>query len=58
MAEAWNGIALHAIAEIRKFAPESWIIFGGVMYNNVLSVPMLAEVTDPKVAYTFHSYER
>ncbi len=27
------------------------------MYNNVLSVPMLAEVTDPKVAYTFHSYE-
>ena len=57
VAEAWNGIALHAIAEIRKFAPESWIIFGGVMYNNVLSVPMLAEVTDPKVAYTFHSYE-
>jgi len=53
VAEAWN----HAIAEIRVFAPESWIIFGGVMYNNVLSVPMLAEVNDPKVAYTFHSYE-
>ena len=57
VAEAWNQIALHAIAEIRVFAPESWIIFGGVMYNNVLSVPMLAEVNDPKVAYTFHSYE-
>mgnify|MGYP000739043883 CR=1 FL=1 len=27
------------------------------MYNNVLSVPMLAETADRKVVYTFHSYE-
>ncbi|WP_302588059.1 glycoside hydrolase family 5 protein [uncultured Ruminococcus sp.] len=57
VAEAWNQIALHAIAEIRKQAPDTWIIFGGVMYNNVLSVPMLAETADRKVVYTFHSYE-
>ena len=57
VAQAWNQIALHAIAEIRKSAPDTWIIFGGTMYNNVLSVPKLANTDDRKVVYTFHSYE-
>ena len=57
VAQPWNEIALHAIHEIRKIAPNSWIIFGGVMYNSVVSVPDLPDPQDEKVAYTFHSYE-
>ncbi|MDE6834606.1 MAG: glycoside hydrolase family 5 protein [Ruminococcus sp.] len=57
VAEAWNSIALKTISEIRTVAPDSWVIFGGTMYNSVLSVPALAETQDDKVVYTFHSYE-
>ena len=55
--EEWNRIALKAISVIRRYAPDSWIIFGGVMYNAVVSVPDLPLTDDPKVAYTFHCYE-
>ena len=55
--ELWNGIALRAIDAIREFAPDTWIIFGGVNYNAVTSVPGLADTPDRKVAYTFHCYE-
>ncbi|MBQ8825242.1 MAG: cellulase family glycosylhydrolase [Ruminococcus sp.] len=57
VAEEWNKIALNAIHEIHKIAPDTWIIFGGTMYNSVLSVPSLAVPDDKKVAFTFHSYE-
>lgn len=57
VAEQWNKIALTAISKIHAISPDSWIIFGGTMYNNVLSVPALAETDDEKVVYTFHSYE-
>ncbi|MGN0584152.1 MAG: glycoside hydrolase family 5 protein [Ruminococcus sp.] len=57
VAEAWNKTALETIAEIRRIAPQSWIIFGGTMYNSVLSVPELADPKDDRVVYTFHSYE-
>lgn len=57
VSDAWNKIALKAITAIRTVAPDSWVIFGGTMYNNVLSVPELADPKDNKVAYTFHSYE-
>ena len=55
--DEWNEIALKAIDVIRKHAKDSWIIFGGVCYNAVVSVPLLAKTDDKKVAYTFHCYE-
>ena len=33
VAEAWNGIALQAIDVIREITKDTWIIFGGTMYN-------------------------
>ena len=54
---SWNGIALKAIDVIRKYAPQTWIIFGGVLYNAVTAVPWLADTPDRRVAYTFHCYE-
>lgn len=55
--ELWNGIALRAVEAIREFAPDTWVIFGGVNYNAVTAVPGLADTPDRKVAYTFHCYE-
>ncbi|MBP3852680.1 MAG: cellulase family glycosylhydrolase, partial [Erysipelotrichaceae bacterium] len=37
----WNAIALRAIQEIHKITPETYVILGGVYYNNVRSVPDL-----------------
>jgi len=53
----WNQIALKATEHIRKYAPKSWVIFGGTRYNAVISVPELPMTDDPYVAYTFHCYE-
>ena len=55
--DLWNSIALRAIEAIREFAPDTWIIFGGVNYNAVTAVPWLTDTPDRKVAYTFHCYE-
>ena len=55
--DLWNGIALKAIEVIRRHAPQTWIIFGGVLYNAVVAVPWLADTPDHRVAYTFHCYE-
>ncbi len=55
--DEWNDIASKTIEVIRKNAPDSWIVFGGVLYNSVSAVPWLCDVSDRKVVYTFHCYE-
>lgn len=55
--DAWNDIADRAIAAIREIAPDVWIVVGGVRYNNVRSVPLLAPPHDARVVYNFHCYE-
>ena len=57
IAEEWNNIADAAIAAIRRVAPRSWIIVGGVRYNHVTSVPMLHKPADDRIVYNFHCYE-
>lgn len=57
VADSWNKIAITTIDKIHEITPDSWVIFGGTMYNNVLCIPELAETDDKKVVYTFHSYE-
>ncbi|MDD6327692.1 MAG: cellulase family glycosylhydrolase [Lachnospiraceae bacterium] len=57
VADAWNKVAIKAIREIRTIAPETWIIYGGTMYNSVASVPGLVAPEEKKVVWTFHSYE-
>ena len=55
--EAWNDIVDRTIAAIREIAPDTWIVVGGVCYNNVKSVPLLAPPRDARVVYNFHCYE-
>ncbi|MBR5361401.1 MAG: cellulase family glycosylhydrolase [Lachnospiraceae bacterium] len=53
----WNDIAREASLVIRKNAPDSYIVIGGVCYNNVTSVPLLGAPIDDKIVYNFHCYE-
>lgn len=57
VAEPWNDIADRTIAAIRPLAPNTWILVGGVRYNNVASVPMLHTPADDRVVYNFHCYD-
>ena len=55
--DEWNDIADRTIAAIREIAPQVWIVVGGVKYNAVTSVPLLAPPRDDRVVYNFHCYE-
>ena len=57
VAEDWNKVVMRTIPAIREVAPDSMIIFGGVRYNSITSVPMLVDPKDDKVIYTFHCYD-
>lgn len=53
----WNKIATRAFKEIRQFAPDTWIVVGGVDYNSVSAVPGIDVPADEKTVFTFHCYE-
>lgn len=55
--DEWNAILKKAVEEIRKIAPEVYIVFGGVCYNNVSSVPLLPAPFADKLVYNFHCYD-
>ena len=57
IAEEWNIIADQTVDVIRKNASKSWIVIGGVRYNNVTSVPLLHQPKDDHIVYNFHCYE-
>ncbi len=55
--DAWNGIVGKYIKLVRSIAPKSFIIVGGVNYNNVMTVKELRTPKDDRVVYNFHCYE-
>ena len=55
--DEWNDIVDRTVAAIREISPETWIVVGGVRYNNVKSVPLLRPPKDARVVYNFHCYE-
>ncbi|MBQ9551039.1 MAG: cellulase family glycosylhydrolase [Lachnospiraceae bacterium] len=57
VADAWNKLLAKYIEVIRGIAPKSYIVAGGVCYNNVLSVPLLDIPYDDRTVYNFHCYE-
>jgi hypothetical protein len=57
VADIWNGIVKRTIAVIRKHAPVTKILAGGVRSNSVLWVSRLDAPYDENVVYTFHFYE-
>ena len=57
VADAWNTICSKYISLIREICPRTWIVIGGVNYNNVLSVPLISVPLDDRIVYNFHCYE-
>lgn len=57
VADIWNDIIKRTIPAIRKHAPDTKILVGGVRNNSVLWVRKLDEPYDENVVYTFHFYE-
>ena len=57
MADAWNKVLEKYIRMMRSIVPNSYIVVGGVRYNNVLSVPLLEVPLDDRIVYNFHCYE-
>lgn len=57
VAEAWNSLIRKFIETVRPIAPDTWLVIGGVCYNNVLAVKLLDPPYDGKIVYNFHCYE-
>lgn len=55
--DAWNKILTKYIKMIRSLSPETYIVAGGVCYNNVLTVSLLDIPVDDKIVFNFHCYE-
>ncbi|MCR5789506.1 MAG: glycoside hydrolase family 5 protein [Lachnospiraceae bacterium] len=53
----WNDLLTRYIQRIRKTAPDTWLVLGGVDYNSVLSVPLINVPADDHIVYNFHCYE-
>lgn len=56
-APKWNALIRRAVAVIRKNAPNSTIVYGGVEWNSAATLRLLEEPFDDNVLYTFHYYE-
>ncbi len=55
--DAWNELLGRYIRMMRGIVPDAWLIIGGVLYNNVLTVPLLDVPVDEHIVYNFHCYE-
>ena len=55
--DEWNALIRKYMQVIRPFAPETYIITGGVWNNHVETVRWLDEPYDDRVVYNFHCYE-
>lgn len=52
----WNGIAARTIREIRRFAPDNYILIGGIFNNSIFGLTLLDKPCDEKIVFNFHYY--
>lgn len=57
VADAWNALVRKYIETVRAIAPDTYLVIGGVNYNNVLTVQLLEPPYDDHIVYNFHCYE-
>ncbi len=53
----WNELIGMAMKEIRKYAPDTPVIYGGIQWNSARTLKLLDKPADKNVIYTFHMYE-
>ncbi len=56
-ADPWNDLISRTVPVIRKNAPDTTIIYGGVEWNSVTTLKLLKEPADDNIIFTFHYYE-
>ena len=56
-AALWNELIARTVTEIRKAAPHTPIIYGGIQWNSVKTLKLLEIPKDEHTIFTFHFYE-
>ncbi len=57
VAEPWNILIESALEKIRKNAPSSLVIYGGIQWNSARTLCLLKKPQSSNVMFTFHFYE-
>ena len=52
----WNSIAARTIREMRRFAPDNYILIGGIFQNSIFGLTLLDKPCDEKTVFNFHYY--
>ena len=52
----WNGIAARTIREIQKYAPDTYILVGGIFNNSIFGLTLLDKPASDKTVFNFHYY--
>lgn len=53
----WNDLIRRAITEIRRTAPETKIVVGGIRWNSASTLELLDPPYDENIIFTFHFYD-
>lgn len=56
-ADAWNELIDRTVTEIRKVTTTAPIIYGGIQWNSIKTLKLLAPPRDENIIFTFHLYE-
>lgn len=56
-AMVWNSIAARAVREIRRCAPDNYILIGGIFNNSIYGLTLLDKPCDNKIVFNFHYYD-
>lgn len=52
----WNGIAARTIREIQKYAPDTYILVGGIFNNSIFGLTLLDKPDSDRIVFNFHYY--
>lgn len=53
----WNGIAARTIREIQKYAPDTYILIGGIFNNSIFGLTLLDKPDSDRIVFNFHYYD-
>ena len=56
-ADAWNKLIAQTVTVIRKNAPKTPVIYGGIQWNSASTLKFLEKPVDENIIWTFHEYE-
>lgn len=57
VAKEWNDLIRRYVETVRPLAPRTWLVVGGVCYNNVRTVEWLELPEDDRIVCNFHCYD-